>query len=91
MLRKVNARYLYGVSATPMRSDNLQKINYMLLEPIRHSYTAKERAMDQSLGRIVIPRFTRTVDLSGEITDIHKAYELICDDIDRNSMILQDV
>jgi superfamily II DNA or RNA helicase len=91
VLRRVNARYLYGVSATPMRSDNLQKINYMLLGPIRHSYTAKERAADQGIGRFVVPRFTRTVDLSGEAADIHRAYELICEDADRNSMILQDV
>ncbi len=91
VLRRVNARYLYGVSATPMRSDNLQKINYMLLGPIRHSYTAKERAADQGIGRFVVTRFTRTVDLSGEAADIHRAYELICEDADRNSMILQDV
>lgn len=35
ILKQVNAKYVYGVSATPMRSDNLEKINYMLLGPIR--------------------------------------------------------
>ena len=91
ILRRVNARYLYGVSATPMRSDNLQKINYMMLGPVRHTYTAKEQAREQNVARYVIPRFTRTVDLSNEETDIHKAYDLICDDMDRNSMIIHDV
>ena len=43
----MNARYVYGVSATPKRGDNLEKIIYMLLGPVRHSYTAKEHAVEQ--------------------------------------------
>lgn len=31
ILKKVNAKHVYGMSATSMRSDNLEKINYMLL------------------------------------------------------------
>ena len=91
ILQHVNARYLYGVSATPMRSDNLEKINYMLLGPIRHTYTARERADDQGMGRIVVPRFTRLVNLADEEPDIHGAYDAICGDVDRNTMILKDV
>ena len=37
VMQKVNARYVYGVSATPKRGDNLEKIIYMLLGPIRHT------------------------------------------------------
>lgn len=91
VLRHVNARYLYGVSATPMRSDNLEKINYMLLGPVRHTYTARERADDQGIGRIVVPRFTRLTDLTDKEPDIHRAYDEICEDGDRNAMILQNV
>lgn len=91
VLKHINSKYLYGVSATPMRSDNLQKINYMLLGPIRHTYTAKERAKEQKIDHIVIPRFTRTIDLSDEPIDIHKAYHLITEDENRNMMILNDV
>jgi len=46
VLGKVNAKYVYGVSATPIRSDNLEKINYLLLGPVRHKYTALERAAE---------------------------------------------
>ena len=30
ILNQVNARYVYGVTATPMRGDGLEKITYML-------------------------------------------------------------
>lgn len=61
VMQKVNARYVYGVSATPKRGDNLEKIIHMLLGPIRHSYTAKERAEAQGIGHFVYPRFTRVI------------------------------
>ena len=54
VLQKVNARYVYGVTATPKRGDNLEKIVHMLLGPIRHSYNAKERAMEQGIGHMYI-------------------------------------
>ena len=44
ILNQVNARYVYGVTATPMRGDGLEKITYMLLGPIRYRYTAKAKA-----------------------------------------------
>lgn len=62
VLQKVNARYVYGVTATPKRGDNLEKIIHMLLGPIRHSYTAKERAMEQGIGHYVYPRYTSVID-----------------------------
>ena len=34
LLTLVNARYVYGVTATPKRGDNLEKIIHMLLGPI---------------------------------------------------------
>lgn len=91
VLQKVNARYVYGVSATPKRSDNLEKIIFMLLGPIRHSFTAKERAIEQGIGHFVYPRYTRSVDLQDSRRNINKAYELIREDSVRNEMIINDV
>ena len=54
MLRRVKAKYVYGVSATPVRSDKLEKINYMVLEPIRHQYTPKEHAQTQGIELLMI-------------------------------------
>lgn len=91
VLRRVKAKYVYGVSATPVRSDKLEKINYMMLGPIRHQYTQKEQAMTHGMGLFVRPRFTRVVDFSEEKLDIHRAYELISESEDRNEMIVEDV
>ena len=90
VMQRVNSRYVYGVSATPKRGDNLEKIVYMLLGPIRHSYTAKERAKEQGLGYYVYPRFTRVIDTNETGNDISAAYNLISKNKLRNEMIVND-
>lgn len=90
VLKKVNARYVYGVSATPKRGDSLEKITYMLLGPIRHSYTAKERAVEQGIGHFVYPRYTRVIDTNESKNDINGAFSLISTSNVRNEMILND-
>ena len=87
VLQRVKAKYVYGVSATPVRSDKLEKINYMMLGPIRHQYTPKEHALKQGILLFVRPRFTRVVDFSAEKLQIHQAYELISESADRNRQI----
>lgn len=91
ILKKVNAKYVYGVSATPVRSDNLEKINYMLLGPIRHRYSALERAEAQGIGHYVRLRYTRVVNLLKNKKDINEAYMLICNNSNRNQQIIEDV
>ena len=49
----------------------------MLLDPIRHSYTAKERASEQGIGHYVYPRYTRVIDTHESKNDINRAYTLI--------------
>ena len=90
VMKKVNARYVYGVSATPKRGDELEKIIYMLIGPVRHSYTAKERAAQQGIGHYVYPRYTRVVDTEESKGDINGAYSLINSNVARNDMILDD-
>lgn len=90
VMEKVNARYVYGVSATPKRGDNLEKVTYMLLGPIRHSYTAKERAVEQGIGHYVYPRYTRVIDTNESRNNINGAYSLISTSAVRNDMILED-
>lgn len=90
VMQKFNARYVYGVSATLKRSDNLEKIIYMLLGPVRHSFTARQRAIEQGIGHFVYPRYTRVIDTSESRSDIHGAYSLICGSPVRNDMILED-
>ena len=91
LLEKINAKYVYGVSATPKRGDNLEKIIYMLIGPLRHKYTAKERAIEQGIGHYFVPRYTRVVDTFETKDDINKAYQLISVSKIRNDMIIEDV
>ena len=91
LLQKINAKYVYGVSATPKRGDDLDKIIYMLLGPLRHKFTSLERAQEQGIGHYFIPRYTRVVDNIESKNNINKAYNLISDSKVRNEMIIEDV
>lgn len=91
LLQKINAKYVYGVSATPKRGDSLDKIIYMLLGPLRHRFTALERAQEQGIGHYFVPRYTRVVDTVDSRDDINKAYSLISSSKVRNDMIVGDV
>lgn len=91
LLQKINAKYVYGVSATPKRGDSLDKIIYMLLGPLRHRFSALERVQEQGIGHYFIPRYTRVVDTVDSKEDINKAYSLISNSKVRNEMIVDDV
>lgn len=93
ILKEIKAKYVYGVTATPKRSDGLEKINYMLIGPIRYTYTAKEKAAAQGIPHMVYPRFTRTVPPRGVSEKMHpnEAYELIRNNEIRDLQIISDV
>lgn len=61
ILREVKAKYVYGVTATPMRGDSLEKITYRMIGPVRYSYGTRDMAKEQGIRHFVYPRFTRTV------------------------------
>lgn len=93
VLQKANAKYVYGVTATPFRSDGLEKINYMLLGPIRYKYTSKDRAREQGIEHLVYPRFTRAVAAKFQQDKMHpnEAYSIIRENEDRDKIIINDV
>ena len=94
VLQEVKAKYVYGVTATPARGDGLERINYMLLGPIRYRYTSKEKAKAQGIDHLVYPRFTRTVPPRGVTTEkMHpnEAYEIVRDNDLRDEQIISDV
>lgn len=93
VLQEVRAKYVYGVTATPFRGDGLEKINYMLLGPIRYKYTSKDRAKEQGIAHLVYPRFTRAVAPRFVQDKMHPndAYEIIRDNKDRDDLIAGDV
>ena len=94
VLREVKAKYVYGVTATPKRADGLEKINNMLIGPIRYSYTSKEKAKTQGIDHLVYPRFTRAVPPRGVVSEkMHpnEAYEIIRNNELRDEQIVSDV
>ncbi len=93
ILREAKAKYVYGVTATPFRGDGLEKINYMLLGPIRYQYTSKDRAKEQGIEHLVYPRFTRAVAPRFSQDKMHpnEAYEIIRNNEDRDESIIRDV
>ena len=93
ILREVKAKYVYGVTATPMRGDGLEKITYRMIGPVRYSYGARDMAKEQGIRHFVYPRFTRTVSPHrlGEQMHVNEAYELIRNSEMRNEQIAADV
>lgn len=91
VLKEIKAKYVYGVSATPNRSDRLEKINYMLLGPIRHTFSAIDKNRIMKIKHYVYPRYTRVIDNYSSKENINTAYSLIATNDVRNEMIINDV
>lgn len=93
VLQEINAKYVYGVTATPKRGDGKEKINEFLLGPIRYRFTAKDRAEEQNINHLVYPRFTRTVKPHhlSKTPYGNDDYELIRNNDVRDEQIIRDV
>lgn len=93
VLNEVKAKYVYGVTATPIRGDGLEKINYMFLGPIRYRFSAKDRAREQGIDHLVYPRFTRAVAPRDSGIKLHPnaAYEILRNNEVRDQQIIEDV
>ena len=93
VLQEINAKYVYGVTATPKRGDGKEKINEFLLGPIRYRFTAKDRAEEQNIDHLVYPRFTKTVKPHhlSKTPYGNEAFELIRNNDVRDEQITRDV
>lgn len=93
VLREVNAKLVYGLTATPTRQDGHQPIIHMQCGPIRYQVDAKTQAEKRPFDHAVIPRFTSfaqpvTDEVPWKITDAYAAMQV---DEDRNERIITDV
>lgn len=91
VLNEVNAKYVYGLTATPKRDDGQEAKIFMQFGPIRYRYTAKDKAKEQGIEHFVYPRFTRLVHPDGETIKINDAYKLARESEIRNEQIIADV
>lgn len=89
------AKYVYGLTATPIRRDGHQKIIFYQCGKILYSTTTKQMNAIQDFSHYFIPRFT-SFHYVAEITDdrnpsINKYYEKLIENTARNELIICDV
>ena len=88
VLKAVEAKYVYGLSATPVRKDGHHPIIFMQCGPVRYLVDAKSQAEKRSFSHIVIPRFTRLrlPDANG----IQDMYAGVIENHNRNELLVSD-
>lgn len=91
ILKTVNARYVYGLTATPIRKDGHQPIIFMQCGPIRYNADAKAQMQNQTFQRLLVPRFTPFRPVSGEDLSFTKVVQQLAEDEYRNLFIVKDV
>ena len=88
ILRRVRARYVLGLTATPIRRDGQQPIIFMQCGPIRH---AAARPADAPADLLVIPHFLdRHIGLTPE-AGIQDVFRHLADDPERTTAIAGEV
>nr|WP_320010803.1 DEAD/DEAH box helicase family protein [uncultured Desulfobulbus sp.] len=94
ILKATDARYIYGLTATPTRKDGHHPILAMQLGAIRYRDDARQQAEKRPFEHYVIPRFTSLrspAESDKEEISIQQSYAHICEDAFRNEQIVEDV
>jgi len=92
VLKQVKARYVIGLTATPIRKDGHHPIIMMQCGPIRFRETARKQADTMPFKHVVLTRFT-DFKLPPELSDpkIQDIYSTIAFDKHRNELIFKDL
>lgn len=90
ILRFSNAKYVYGLTATPTRHDGHHPIIFMQCGPIRYRVNAKEQASKRDFEHYLVPRFTSYRSINGD-KNISALYTDLAEDEIRNAQIIRDV
>jgi len=92
VLRQVKARYVLGLTATPMRKDGHHPIILMQCGPIRYRVSARDQAASRPFEHVVIPRLTNfRLPAQAQKSEIHEIYAALTHDKARNDLILKDL
>ncbi len=91
VLNEINAKYIYGFTATAKREDGMEQKTFMQLGPIKYKYTTKERIIEQGSNHYIYPRFTKYIDLEQKKHNLNEIYPLLIKDEVRNNQILNDI
>lgn len=88
ILKTAEAKYVYGLSATPVRQDGHQPIIFMQCGPVRYLVDAKSQVESRAFSHFVFPRFTR-MRLPGA-SGIQNVYAGVVENETRNELIVSD-
>lgn len=91
VLREVDARYVYGLTATPIRKDGHQPIIFMQCGEIRYTADSKSQQSQQSFRRLLIPRFTSHRNLKADGGNYAQVIDELIENESRNKQILDDI
>jgi superfamily II DNA or RNA helicase len=92
VMRRVKAKYVVGLTATPTRKDGHHPIIYMQCGPVRFSMSARTMIETSPFEHTVISRHTefRMPTELAEFT-IQDVYRALVDDTSRNELIAHDI
>ena len=92
ILSYMNARFVYGLSATPKRGDGLERILYSELGNIIFKYDHAEMIRETGISQKFIVRFIKTSDsLDMEKLDFQEILHALSMDKKRNEIIADDI
>ena len=94
ILKSSNAKYVYGLTATPIRKDGHHPIIFMQCGSIQFKDDAKKQAAKRPFEHYVIPRFTSLrvpLDKNEKDVSIQELYSEIVVNEFRNQLITDDV
>lgn len=94
VLKQISAKYVYGLTATPIRKDGHHPIIFMQCGPIRYRDDALKQAAKRPFEHYIVPRFTSfrvPLDKSEKEITIQELYSEIVVNEMRNQQIIEDV
>ena len=95
LVASFKAKYIYGLTATPIRRDGHQKIIFYQCGSVLYSTTTKQMNEAQNFAHYFIPRFS-SFHYVPELTEsknpsINQYYEKLISNSTRNELIIADV
>lgn len=94
ILSAADSKYIYGLTATPVRKDGHHPIIFMQCGPIRYKVDAKQEARRRNFDHFIVPRFTSARLPAHKKHDewhITEVYQHICESRYRNELIVADI
>ncbi|WP_053433665.1 DEAD/DEAH box helicase [Sporosarcina globispora] len=70
VLKAIRAKFVYGLTATPIRKDGLHPIIFMQCGPVRYKVDGKRQAKIRPFKHQLIPKYTRFKSGSSDLQEL---------------------